>query len=69
MSDLVGNPEDRFSRVAAHLKINLMKLCSYSVCVLLTFFHVIEMPKKLHRNFSRCIRKPTISTCENKDAD
>ena len=24
MSDLVGNPEDRFSRVAAHIMINML---------------------------------------------
>ena len=28
MSDLVGNPEDRFSRVAAHIKILLV--CMYN---------------------------------------
>ena len=27
MSDLVGNPEDRFSRVAAHIKVGYKGVC------------------------------------------
>ena len=37
MSDLVGNPEDRFSRVAAHIFLNLVLECTfhlYFVCQL-----------------------------------
>ena len=34
MSDLVGNPEDRFSRVAAHLSITLKSLYSVATATL-----------------------------------
>ena len=34
MSDLVGNPEDRFSRIAAHIKGTVSDLISAHVCII-----------------------------------
>ena len=38
MSDLVGNPEDRFSRVAAHIKLGYK-----GVFIARTCFHGVEI--------------------------
>ena len=37
MSDLVGNPEDRFSRVAAHLAVHKVHYSGACVCVVVFF--------------------------------
>ena len=58
MSDLVGNPEDRFSRVAAHIVNRKPKQ---------TMSH--QLVDTIELQLSRLMGKPTICIGENKDAD
>ena len=77
MSDLVGNPEDRFSRVEAHLLLTAL-YCRYLDFIgidLQVFFRKCDIvdlhnhPQFGHLHLSRLMGKPTICIGENKDAD
>ena len=59
MSDLVGNPEDRFCRDAAHI-------------IMLWILNIRNSSEDLfygHYNMSRVVKKTAFCICENKDAD
>ena len=58
MSDLDGNPEDRFSQVGAHM---VSKPCTNSHLSTVTEFKEMAINKKmLHPLLSRIMRKPGI---------
>ena len=56
MPDLVGNPEDRFSRDAAHFYL--------ACCIVDSSLQTFTC-----KEMSRIMRKPAFCICENKDAD
>ena len=66
MSDLVRNPEDRFSHDAAHLMLAIIG----SVTQRLNYNSVsfIFIAVQIY-NMSLVVRKPAFCICENKDAD
>ena len=43
MSDLVGNPEDRFSRVEAHMQFNYLCFCDHQLNFLFILFFLISL--------------------------
>ena len=57
MSDLVGNPEDWFSHVAAHMSVNIIPI------------HLCWLSLNNQHDLSRIVRKPDFCLCENKGAD
>ena len=51
MSDLFGNPEDRFSRVAAHLSSR----CVIYLCVTLFLIKTHELLTRAHSSMLKCV--------------
>ena len=62
VSDLVGNPKDRFSHMEA-----LQIFCAH-VPIMKTLQSNSD-PPQAHFYMSRIMRKPDYCTCKNKDAD
>ena len=70
MSDLVGNPEDRFSHDEAHLDLSSNYQSNRNIALVsdLQLAHVsIDLNIKLI--LSHHMRKPDFGLCENKGAD
>ena len=55
MSDLVGNPEDRFSRVAAHVVILTNDWCIIRFNVAFVCIHVESLALKLKHVYSNAV--------------
>ena len=64
MSDLVGKPEDQFSRVADNIAFMCRLICDFIVCVGFKGVFLRE-----NAQMSRVMRIPDFRLCENKGAD
>ena len=69
MSDLVGNPEDLFSRVTAHMSRGKVALSKKSHYIMLAFWHFQDallfcLTKSIYINLSHAKRKPVFKVSD-----
>ena len=67
MSDLVGNPEDRFSRVAAHMVFRSCRQCSQT-CFTILVTGEIYVKADLSMEYSYVFRDIEICIADRRDS-